>query len=589
MRNLLLIALACGFVYGAAKPAPKPAPKLTPEQRAAQSLLKSLTLRERVGQLVIGVAYGDAPGAESKEGTKFRHWVKDLRIGGFIVNNRVQYGLVRNADAHTMALFLNQMQKLAKVPLLVGGDFERGASMRIADTVRFPHNMAYGAAGDLDASRYEGLMTAREARAMGVQWIFAPDSDVNNNPDNPVINIRSYGENPQDVAQHVAAFIDGAHSDPKNPVLLSAKHFPGHGDTNVDSHLDLARLEASRERMSDVELKPFQAAIAHGVDSVMTAHMTVPAIEPEEIPATVSARVLTGLLREELGFKGLVVTDAMDMAGLAKQFNNGEASVRAIEAGADVLLMPADPDAAIRGVLAAVEKGRLTRKRIDESVLRILEAKIRVGLTKKKLVDLDAISEVLESPEEAAKAQEVADHAVTLVRNEGNVLPLAAPNQACVMISSGSRLSTFGRRMADEFRARAPKARLLFIDNSLPLAALEAVAGDTSQCSALVFVTFTTDPKMGGELPAFLSKLTDGAVPVAMVSLGNPYLLSAYPKVAAYLAAFTTATPAEASVVKALLGEMPIRGHLPVSIPGIAQYGEGIPLPARSPGAPPTN
>jgi beta-N-acetylhexosaminidase len=252
--------------------------------------------RDRIAQLIIEVCYGDLPSAKSRDFLKYRHWVKDLRIGGFIVNNQVRYGLVKNAEPHTMVLFLNQMQKLSKVPLIVGGDFERGASMRVSDTTPFPHNMAYGAAHDYDASRYEGMMTAREARALGVQWIFAPDADVNLNPDNPIINIRSYGEDPGDVAKHVAAFIDGARSDPKNPVLLSVKHFPGHGDTSIDSHADLARLEASRERIDSVEMVPFRAAIEHGVDSVMTAHMAVPAIEPSEIPATVSSKVITGLL-----------------------------------------------------------------------------------------------------------------------------------------------------------------------------------------------------------------------------------------------------------------------------------------------------
>src|SRR5579863_3803390 len=354
MRTIVTFALFGLLAQAAPKPVAKPAPKLTAEQRAAQSILRSLSLRDRIAQLVIGAYYGDAPSSRSKEFIQFRHWVKDLHIGGFIMVNRVQYGLVRNAEPHTMALFLNQMQKLSKTPLLIGGDFERGSSMRVSDTIRFPFNMAFGAARDVEASRHQGLATAREARALGVQWIFAPVADVNNNPLNPVINIRSYGENPDEVSEHVAAYIDGAHSDPKNLVLVSAKHFPGHGDTSIDSHLDLARLDATRDRMSEVELKPFQAAIAHGVDSIMTAHMTVPAVEPEEIPATVSARVLTGLLREELGFKGLIVTDAMDMAGLTKQFNNGEASVRALEAGADVLLMPSDPGASIRAVLAAV-------------------------------------------------------------------------------------------------------------------------------------------------------------------------------------------------------------------------------------------
>ena len=365
-----------------------------------------------------------------------------------------------------MALFLNQMQKMSKVPLLVGADFERGASMRVSDTVKFPFNMAYAAARDSDASRYEGLAAAREARALGVQWVFAPVSDVNNNPANPVINIRSYGENPADVSRHVAEFIEGAHSDPKNIVLVSAKHFPGHGDTDVDSHLDLARLNASRDRIEEVELVPFRAAIAHGVDSIMTAHMTVPAIEPEEIPATVSKKVLTGVLREELEFKGLIVTDSMEMKGLTKQFKNGEAAVRAIEAGADVLLMPPDPDAVIRALTAAVNSGRISRKRIDQSVQRILEAKVHVGLNKKKLVDLDAITDVLDSNEEAERAQTVADRAITLVRNEGNVVPIPAPADACVIASIGVRLSTFGQRMIDEFHRRAPSARVVFIDNT---------------------------------------------------------------------------------------------------------------------------
>jgi len=480
-------------------------------------------------------------------------------------------------------LFLNQMQKLSRVPLLVGGDFERGSSMRVSDATRFPHSMAYGAAGDVEESRYLGSATAREARALGVQWIFAPDSDVNNNPDNPVINIRSYGEKPEEVGRHVAAYIEGARSDPKYAVLVTAKHFPGHGDTNIDSHLDLARLDASRERMGEVELAPFRTAIAHKVDAIMTAHMTVPAVEPRDVPATVSARVLTGLLREDLGFQGLVVTDAMDMAGLAKQFNGEEASVRALEAGADVLLMPRDPEGAIRAVMTALAKGRLSRQRIDQSALRVLEAKMRVGLNNKtKMVDVDAVSDALDSPTEAEHAQSVADRAVTLVRNEGNVLPLAAPDQACVVISSGLRISTFGQRMAEEFRKRAPHARLVFVDNGMNSAALDAATGDLSACPVIVFATFTTNPTLNGDLGPFLEKVTEGAAPVAFVSLGNPYLLRTFPKAAAYLASFSTATPSEVSVVKALLGEIPITGHLPVTIPEFAQYGDGIQLPVKT-------
>ncbi len=596
MRNLAVATAALALLLGLpeASPAPK-LPKVDPriaaERKAAQSILKSLSPRDRVAQLVIGISYGDVPSTKSPEFERFRHWIKDLHIGGLIVINHVQYGLVRYAEPHAMALFLNQMQRMSKVPLLIGGDFERGASMRVSDTTKFPFAMAYGAARDLEETRYAGLMTAREARALGIQWVFAPDADVNNNPANPVINIRSYGENPDDVAAHVAAFIDGAHSDPKNPVLLSAKHFPGHGDTDLDSHTDLPNLAADRDRISAVEMKPFEAAIAHGVDSVMTAHITAPALDPDNVPSTVSRRVLSGLLREELGFKGLIVTDAMNMAGMTKQFGGGEGAVRALEAGADVLLAPPDPEVVIRAVMRAVEKGRLSRQRIDESALRILEAKVHVGLTKSKLVDLDAISAAIDSQEEAEHAQSVSDRAVTVVRNEsvrneavvngGNAVPLASPDQACLVVSSGIRLSAFGQKMADEFHKRAPHARVVFVDNLLPPVALDAVLGDPSMCSAIVFATFTTNPMLNGDLAPFVQKLTEGPVPVVFVSLGNPYLVTPFPKVAAYLATFNTATTGELAAVKALFGEIPVTGKLPVTIPGFGQYGDGIQLPAH--------
>jgi len=592
MRNLVVAMVALALLLGLpeATPAPKPPKidkKVASERKTAQSILKSLSLRDRVAQLVVGISYGDVPSTKSPEYDMFHHWIKDLHIGGLIVINRVQYGLVRYAEPHAMALFLNQMQRLSKVPLLMAADFERGASMRVSDSTKFPFAMAYGAARDLEETRYAGMITAREARALGIQWVFAPDSDVNNNPANPVINIRSYGENPDDVAANVAAFIDGAHSDPKNLVLLSAKHFPGHGDTDLDSHTDLPNLAADLDRIHSVEMKPFEAAIAHGVDSVMTAHITAPSIDSAHVPSTVSPKVLKGLLREELGFKGLIVTDAMNMAGMTQQFAGAEGAIRALEAGADVLLAPPDPDAVIRAIVAAVGTGRLTRQRIDESALRVLEAKVHVGLMKNRLVDLDAISTAIGSPEEADHAQNVSDRAVTVVRNEnfrnqGAAVPLAAPDQACLIASSGIRLSSFGQRMADEFHRRAPHARVVFVDNLLPPVALDAVFGDASTCSAIVFATFTTNPMLSGDLAPFVRKLTDGPVPVVFVSLGNPYLVTPFPKVAAYLATFNTATTGELAAVKALLGEIPITGKLPVTIPGFGMYGDGLQLPAKA-------
>ncbi len=484
---------------------------------------------------------------------------------------------------------LNQMQKMSKTPLLIAADFERGViRCEVSGGAQFPYNMAYGAGRDLDAARYEGLATAREARAIGVHWIFAPVADVNNNPENPVINIRSFGESAEDVAQNVAAYIDGAHSDAKNRVLVTAKHFPGHGDTDTDSHLALAKVTANKERLETLEFTPFRAAIAHGVDSIMTAHLAVPSLEPDEIPATVSSKVLTGVLREELKFQNLIVTDAMDMAGLAKLFNQGEAAVRALEAGADVLLMPLNPETVIHAVVAAVEDGRLKRARVEESVMRVLEAKVRVGINKKKLVDLDEISDAFDSQEDVAHAQQASDRAVTLVRNDHDVLPLASSAQSCLVVVVERRTSTAGTRMIDAYRRFAPKSQIVTVDASMNAAALAASVGDTSKCSAIVVAAFSTVAAyrggvgLSGELTPFIAKLTEGSAPVAIVAMGNPYLLSAFPKTAAYLATFSSTPPSEVSAVKALFGEIPISGHMPVTIPGFAKLGDGIQLPARS-------
>jgi beta-N-acetylhexosaminidase len=582
--------LVCAAALAATKPVVKnkKPPALTPDQRAAQSIMKSMSLRDRVAQLIVGTCYGDAPSTKSAEYLKYRHWVHDLHIGGFIVANRIDHGAVRNAEPHAMALFLNQMQKMSKTSLLVAADLERGASMRVTGGAQFPYNMAYGAGRDLDAARYEGLATAREARAIGIHWIFAPVADVNNNPENPVINIRSYGESAEEVAQNVAAYIDGAHSDPKNRVMVTAKHFPGHGDTDTDSHMALAKVTASKERLETLEFTPFRAAIAHGADSIMTAHLAVPALEPDEIPATVSSKVLTGILRDEMKYQGIIVTDAMDMQGLAQLFNQGEAAVRAIEAGADVLLMPLNPETVIRAVVSAVENGRIKKARLDESVMRVLEAKVRVGVIKKKLVDLDEISDVFDSQDDTTHAQQASDRAVTLVRNEHDLLPLASSAQSCLIVVNERRTSSAGTRMIDAYRKFAPKSQISIVDASMNAAALQATAGDTSKCSAIVVAAFATvaanrgSVGLNGELTPFIAKLTEGSVPVAIVAMGNPYLLSAFPKTAAYLATFSSTPPSESSAVKALFGEIPVTGHLPVTIPGYAKYGEGIQQPARS-------
>ena len=554
------------------------------ERQIAQRWMRGLSLRDQVAQLVMVTSYGEALSSRSELYRKYAHQVRDLHVGGIIAVNRVVNGSVRNSEPYAMASFFNRMQKLSKIPLLIGADFERGASMRVAGTVKYPHLMAYGAARDPQLTKALGLWTAREARALGVQWVFAPYADVNNNPDNPIINTRSFGENPQDVATQVKAFIDGAHSDPANRVLVTVKHFPGHGDTDVDTHMGMAKLTADKARMEAVELVPFKAAIQDGVDSVMTAHMSVPAVEPQEIPATVSQKVLTGLLRTELNFPGLIVTDAMDMQGLAKQMTHSEAAVRAIEAGVDMLLMPPNPEDAIRAVVSAVQSGRISKQRIEQSVLRVLAAKARVGLQKNRLVNLEEISDVLDSPEAAQEAQSAANKAVTLVKSEGNLLPLKNPAKACWFVLAESRTGQQGVALIEELRKHTREAFYVRWDPQVPMIEMDPMLEKTAGCDVYVLPSFVSaaayrgNVALAGAFPQLIEKLIAGRIPVVMIAMGNPYLLRAFPKVGTYLATFSTAPTSEVAAVRALYGDIPITGKLPVTIPGLAKYGEGIQL-----------
>jgi beta-N-acetylhexosaminidase len=549
--------------------------------------MKTMTLRDEVAQLIFIPFHGAAPNSRTREYRAFLRHVRENKVGGFILVNWSNGRVLQKAEPYALGAFINRMQRMAKTPLMVSGDFERGASMRVAGTTVFPHAMAFGATGDPAFSRYEGEVTAREARALGVQWLYYPVADVNNNPDNPIINIRSFGENPEAVAAHVKAFIEGAHADKKNFVLATAKHFPGHGDTAVDTHLNLATITADKDRLNHIELVPFKAAIEAGVDSVMTAHIAVPALAPPDLPATLSPAILTDLLRKELGFKGLVVTDALEMASIARGFTTGDAAVRALEAGADALLMPSDPDAVLKAVTAAVQSGRLTRHRIQESVVRILAAKERVGLDRKRFVDLEGISDVVDSPEANEKAQEIADRAVTLVLNGGNIVPLAAPERACYVTMPEGRFSVEGQVFTQEIRKRAATASVTALDAGMTRDTVDAALEKLSGCSNYVAATFTsfaayrgTVGMLAGELGHALDWLIATGKPVVLVALGNPYVLRSFPNVAAYLATFSNVPPSELAAVKALVGEIAIRGRLPVSIPGQAKYGDGIQLPA---------
>ena len=560
-----MVALAAAAAP-ASRRIPNP-PKPSPAAKASSTVrrwMRGMTLRDEVAQLIVIPFQGAPPNSRSREYRNFARLIRETKVGGLILTNASNGRVARKAEPYALAAFLNRVQRMAGVPLLVGADFERGASMRVEGTTVFPHAMAFGAAGDPAFSRFEGEVTAREARALGVHWVYYPVADVNNNPDNPILNIRSFGEDPGEVAAHVKAFIEGAHSDKRNFVLTTAKHFPGHGDTAVDSHISLATNNAGRERLERVELSPFRAAIEAGVDSIMTAHIAVPALAPPDLPATLSPAILTDLLRNELGFKGLVVTDALEMGGITKSFGGAEAAVRALEAGADVLLMPADPEAALKAVVA------------------ILSAKERLGLDHKRLVDLEAIGDIVDSPEASERAQEIAGRAVTLVRNGGNLVPLAAPERACYAVMVENRYSSDGQVFTQEVRKRAPRAPIASLDASMPRDALDDAIRGLPACQSYAVAAFAAvsayrgSVGLAGELPHAVETLIASGQPVALVALGNPYLLRDFPGVTAYLATFSNVPPSEVAAVEALFGEIDIRGHLPVSIPGLANYGEGL-------------
>ncbi len=578
--SILLVALAA-----AAAPADRGA------QKSVNRWMKSLSLREKAAQLVMIPFAGHSISTRTREYRKFIHLVRDVRVGGLILVNVAQGRLAQRAEPHELGSFINRMQRMSRLPLLVSGDLERGVSMRVNDTTVFPHAMAFAAAGDPALTRYEGEVTAREARALGIQWIFYPDADVNNNPDNPIINIRSFGENPQVVSRNVEAFIEGAEADRRIRVLTTAKHFPGHGDTAIDSHLGLPTITADRQRLAAVELVPFRAAIAKGVDAVMTAHISVPALDSSDVPATLSAAILTKLLRDDLGFHGLIVTDAMDMGAVVNGFGETEASVRAIEAGADVVLMPMDAEAAVNAIVAAVHRGRISQKRLDQSVARVLAAKIKVGLDRGRLVDLEAIDDVVNSPEANERAQEVADRAVTLIRNDGPQIPLRAPDKTCFLLLAESHYSNEGLVFGQEIHKRSPNSLVLTLDPSLPDAAMDVAATRAGFCDSTVVAAFVAvaaraNVALAAGFPKLLDTLIASGKPVTLIALGSPYLLRTFPKVAAYLTTFSTVPPSEIAAVKALFGEISIRGRLPVTIPDLAKYGDGIQLPATA--APPS-
>ena len=564
------------------------AKKLSPAASAwVEATLHEMTVDEKIGQLLFTTYHGSFTAADAPAYQQLLHDVRDLHVGGFIViTHGSPLGIVKS-QAYPTAVLANQMQSKSKLPLLIGADFERGTAMRYDEGTSFPTAMAVAAGGHPKDAYTMGKITALEARATGVQWVYAPDADVNNNPGNPIVNTRSFGENPQRVAAFVGEFVRGVE---ENGALATAKHFPGHGDTSADSHIDLPVISANRERLENLELVPFRAAISEGAGSIMTGHLNVPALEPDpNTPATLSSNVLNGVLRKELGFRGLVVTDAMDMGGITVRYAPGEAAVRAVAAGADCVLMPPVPDAAFEALQGAVKSGRISKERLDESVRRILQAKARLGLNEKRFVDLNALNHKFGSAAWQKEAQEISDRGVTLLRDTPHRLPLdgTKPSRALLLALYADPEPYPGEDLERELRSRFDSLTALRADTRFVNAGvLKLPPPDSYDVAILALFVRVSDRKGNVDVPTEQAALADQVFktgkPVVTAGFGSPYLIERFPKAETWLAAFGISDVAQISVARAIFGEIPVRGHLPVTVPGVnLKAGFGIEVPTN--------
>ncbi len=549
--------------------------------------LASMSLRQKVGQMIMPWVLGDYAPEGSEAFDRIARLIDEHEIGGLIVSS---------GTPMDVATKLNLYQRRSPLPLLVAADLEAGAGFRLrgathlpggtdlGGATEFPALMAFGAVGDRFLAYELGRITAEEARAVGIHIPFAPVLDVNNNPENPIINTRSFGESPELVAALGQCFVRGVQ---EHGALATGKHFPGHGDTDIDSHLALPIIRTDAERMERIELAPFREAIGAGIGAIMTAHIALPSLTEEPSrPATLSRNVLTGLLREAMGFDGLVFTDAMNMNAIDRLYSREEASALAVEAGADVLLMPPSPEAAMRGVMNAVLEGRIPEEQIDESVRRILRLKAEMGLHTERTVDLEAVHRRVGTPEHLEVAQEVADRSLTLLRNEGDLLPLAGTGSADV-------LSITYRRANDLLAGRTFDARLRQTYSGLQTATVGRNTRqdeyrrllDRARGSDLVVVSLhITAVSYAGSVAApdefveFVQELARIGVPNVIVSFGNPYLLAEFPEVRSYLLAWSGSEVSQRAAAGALFGDVPVTGRTPTRIPPSFEIGSGIQL-----------
>lgn len=615
----------------AAEPSPEPGKDRTPVsaihldhdgEKWASKTLRKMSTDEKVGQLIMPWARVQFLNSNSPEYLVLRENLRKYHVGGFAVSVPVEGSFLMYNEPYGTAGLTNQLQHDSDLPLIFAADFERGLSMRLRGTTVFPHAMAFGAARKLEYAEALGRITAEESRAIGIHWNFFPVADVNSNPANPIINTRSFGEDPRQVGDLLSAYIRGAHSE---GMLTTAKHFPGHGDTGTDSHLGVAQVKGTADHLDLIEMPPFREAIQGGIDAIMVAHISVPSLDPDpRHVATTSPKVIKDLLRQKLGFHGIVLTDALDMGALTRLYakDPGRSCVDAFKAGNDVLLIPLDIGACFRSLTASVRSGEIPTADLDASVLKLLRAKASLGLHKKRFVDPTVLPDKIASPESLALGQQIANDALTLIRDSGRMLPLQNTSQVltaenhgpenhgtdpaplpyqtvettanhlvAVVLTDDVRLE-WGRVLERELRSRVPDANVIFVDQRIAKSMSAQVLSAVDEAQAVIAAVYISPSggkrvmtkgqlmasvgladAAGALLQQILSRAPDKTV---VVSLGSPYFVSDFPDTQNYLCTFSNTSVSETGAVRALFGEIPIHGRLPVSIPSIAPRGAGL-------------
>jgi beta-N-acetylhexosaminidase len=570
------------------------------EQRQwVDSTLKKLSLDELVGQMVFASLDSTFLSSDSDKYDALVQLVRETRVGGILAFGGTEpvpqvmlnptYGPIILGQPVELASTLNRLQSVASIPLLTSADFEWGVGMRIAGATKFPRAMAFGAAADEVLAYEAGKVTAQESRSVGIHVDFGPVADVNNNPRNPVINIRSFGEDPARVGALVSSWVRGLQ---EGGVLATLKHFPGHGDTDVDSHLGLPVIPHSRERLNAIELPPFISGLRAGALGVMVAHTELPALDAEAGPATFSQKVTTRLLRQELGFAGLVFSDALKMDAITRMVSAGDAAVKAVQAGIDVILDSPDPAAAARAIKAAVDSGQIPRARIEASARRLLEAKARLGLHKNRIVNLELVADGVGGRKHETLARTISDRAVTLIKDERNQVPMRVPRTASVLYlsvldyPSGWRIAAPSRTVIPELKARWSGTESIEVSDRTTPSELDMVRSLAARYDAVVAGVYVRAASASGRLDLapqvakLLDDLARGAErreqPMVAMFFGNPYAAMSTPTLPAMLLTYDFSDAAEQSAVRALAGEISIGGRLPVALPGMFPLGHGL-------------